>query len=247
MLAVTVEAGGHMLPLMLIFKGAANCWIASHKIGIFPDGRHYTCKKSVDRQGDDAQVDWSCAHPLEEKQGARDCFHPSTWCISHWHDGNNCSQNPIPWDWIPPYSWWLHIFVLACWCQYEQNYQSVECNKNGSIGCWRARGPSMVRQTSQCKACCRVGCISLLKCATTDGEKCKDEKRIRVVLSQCSYISLLVYFNIVMIKFVYYINHYTDWTLVIILNNCISVATVVVKKPPHGVILVVREASLHDF
>jgi len=45
MLAVAVDAGGHMLPPMLIFKGAAKGRIASREIGTFPDGGHYACQK----------------------------------------------------------------------------------------------------------------------------------------------------------------------------------------------------------
>ena len=33
----------------------------------------------------------------------------------------------------------------------------------------------------------------------------------------------------------------------IIFNHCISIITVVVKKPPHGAVLVIRLVRLHDF
>jgi hypothetical protein len=46
-LAVTADAGGHTLPPMLIFTGATNGRIASHKIGTFPDGGHYACQKKT--------------------------------------------------------------------------------------------------------------------------------------------------------------------------------------------------------
>ena len=43
-LAVTIEASGHMLPPLLIFKGTANGRIVKNELSTYPDSGYYLCQ-----------------------------------------------------------------------------------------------------------------------------------------------------------------------------------------------------------